>query len=485
MQKTIHILHIDDDPFAHDRLVADLKSSGTQVQILATYSASIPHALTQSDRQFELIICDYDLGSTGCIQKPAFDDLRSSFPTAQIIAVTSFQDPHTLITLLNLGFDRVICKQDSPTILATLIQSIVDSTSSTATGTKLAFGGKTIESIQQRVTRLLNSAVTAIHIYGESGTGKEVVADLIAAQLAPRQPFVRVNCAAISPDLLHAELFGFVKGAFTGAAQSKRGLIEAASGGFLFLDEVALLSPDAQAALLRVLESGELRRVGSDESLKLNLRIVSATNEPLSALVESGRFRRDLWQRLAQVEMQLPPLRQRREEIPAIIQSMMAAEDLLQFRMTDATIRLLSSLEWREGNVRELRNCLRAMTEFHHDYWLLPSSIPRRFIDQSSDPAVAQQTASCKPTIPIDSQEIIRLEFSQEMVTSFDTLCNLALLRYLEKLTSRSGPLSLRKLATQLGMSRAALTQKLRDLCHQKVTTPAHIQTLTGANLAR
>lgn len=203
---------------------------------------------------------------------------------------------------------------------------------------------------------------TRVLITGESGTGKELVARAIhrESQLRDR-PFVKVNCAAIPPELIESELFGHERGAFTGATARKKGLFELADGGTIFLDEIGDMSLSAQAKVLRVLQSGELSRVGGEVSLKVDVRVLAATNCDLPAAVASGKFREDLYFRLAVVPLRVPPLRDRAQDIPLLATSFMrqiARENGLHEKvMTDEALHILSAYAW-PGNVRELRNVI-------------------------------------------------------------------------------------------------------------------------------
>jgi transcriptional regulator with GAF, ATPase, and Fis domain len=207
--------------------------------------------------------------------------------------------------------------------------------------------------------RLTDTALPVV-IQGESGTGKELVARALHFNGPRRErPFVSENCAAIPETLLESTLFGTVRGAFTGADHDTRGLFEVADGGTLFLDEVAEMSPGMQGKLLRVLQAGELRRVGSERIRKVDVRIVAATNRDLERMVEEGRFRQDLFFRLSVARISLPPLRERREDIPAIIEHLLgklsAETQRPPKRVLAATMARLTAYRW-PGNVRELEN---------------------------------------------------------------------------------------------------------------------------------
>ena len=205
-------------------------------------------------------------------------------------------------------------------------------------------------------------ADVTIMITGETGTGKEILAEEIHNHSSRRdKPFIVIDCAAISKELIESELFGHVKGAFTGANADRQGAFELADGGTVFLDEIGDLSPDLQPKLLRVLEKREIRRVGSNKVSKINVRIISATNRNLANEVNEGRFREDLYYRLSVVHLELPPLRRRREDIPLLVNRFLTdlhGEDAVtQLADVDRTMEVLKRHEW-PGNVRELRNLI-------------------------------------------------------------------------------------------------------------------------------
>ncbi len=202
----------------------------------------------------------------------------------------------------------------------------------------------------------------SVLIYGESGTGKELVANAIH-QNSPRRnkPFIKVNCGALPLTLLESELFGHEKGAFTGAVATRRGRFELANGGTLFLDEISETAPEFQVKLLRVLQEGEFERVGGTQTIKVDVRILAATNKRLDQLVKEGKFREDLYYRLKVVEIDLPPLRERPEDIPLLIEHFL--EEFSRYygkpkpKVHPAVITALQNYHW-PGNVRQLRNVL-------------------------------------------------------------------------------------------------------------------------------
>ncbi|ABK43715.1 transcriptional regulator, NifA, Fis Family [Magnetococcus marinus MC-1] len=218
-------------------------------------------------------------------------------------------------------------------------------------------------SMKQVVNMALKAAQfdSTVLVLGESGTGKELVANTVHYNSArASRPFVKVNCASLSDNLLESELFGHEKGAFTGAIATRKGRFEMADGGTLFLDEIGEISPSFQAKLLRVLQEGEFERVGGARTIKVNVRVVAATNRDLSAEVQKGNFRADLFYRLHVLPIEIPALRERMEDLPLLTEALLERISTKQHRplsITKEALRRLMMYEWA-GNVRELENCL-------------------------------------------------------------------------------------------------------------------------------
>jgi transcriptional regulator with PAS, ATPase and Fis domain len=233
-------------------------------------------------------------------------------------------------------------------------------------------------------------------VSGESGTGKELVARAIHAH-SPRsaRPFVAVNCGALAETLLEAELFGHLRGAFTGAVADKKGLFEEAEGGSIFLDEIGETSPALQVKLLRALQEGEIRRVGSTRALRVDARIIAATNRDLEREVRAGRFREDLYYRLSVITLRVPPLRERREDIPLLARYFLRrAGEMTGKRaaLSDAALAALKNYDWT-GNVRELENTIEHAVLHSRGVVIAADDLPVRLREKSAESAPAAETS--------------------------------------------------------------------------------------------
>ena len=254
---------------------------------------------------------------------------------------------------------------------------------------------------------LAHSAFTRILITGESGVGKEVVADVIHAwSTRAAGPMIKVNCAAIPETLLEAELFGHEKGAFTGAHVRRIGRFEEASDGTIFLDEVAEMSPALQAKLLRVTQDGRFQRVGSNREIRTNARILAASNRNLEDEVKAGRFREDLFYRLNVVELNVPPLRERREDILPLAGRFIEEIAKGRARFSDTVAACLERYPW-PGNVRELRNAMERAVLLSHSELILPDHLPTRVRAAAENPP-PPETADVERLAEIERQAIMQ-----------------------------------------------------------------------------
>ncbi len=250
--------------------------------------------------------------------------------------------------------------------------------------------------IRAVVDRVADSSATVL-ITGESGTGKELIAQSLHTSSSRRaKPFLSINCGAMPEHLLESELFGHVKGAFTGASEDKKGLLKAANGGTFFFDEIAEMSTTLQVKLVRVIQEREIRQVGGINDIKLDVRFIAATNREIEEAVRDGSFREDLYYRLNVVSIKAPSLRQRREDIP-----LLAKHFLSRFNMennsliqgfTPEAMKLMEEYQWR-GNIRELENVVERAVVLETDKWITPENLPDnlRYPVSSSDNIVIPQ----------------------------------------------------------------------------------------------
>ena len=311
---------------------------------------------------------------------------------AYVIMITAFDDMKTTVEAMKLGTFEYICK---PIDYDDLLLSIRKAQRMQEMDKKLdylvteASQEWSIDNIVGRTTEMrdvfktigmLSRSTTTVLIRGASGTGKELVARAIHYNSVNREePFVAVNCTTFAEGVLESELFGHVRGAFTGAVRDSRGKIEIAQKGTLFLDEIGDISPNLQSKLLRVVENREFSRVGDEKTQRTEARIVAATNRELEELVRQGSFREDLYYRLKVVEIKLPALRERREDIPDLVAYLLEKINRQLHtnvgKVPESVMKMLVNYDWK-GNVRELENALtRAVTLAHGDV-LLAEHLP-------------------------------------------------------------------------------------------------------------
>ncbi len=263
-----------------------------------------------------------------------------------------------------------------------------------------------MESLIKMAARIAASDSTVL-ILGESGTGKELLARGIHANSSRREgPFVTVNCPSIPDQLLESELFGHVKGAFTGALKDRRGKFEMASGGTIFLDEIGDLKFDLQSKLLRVLQEREIERVGESKPIPVDARIIAATNKNLEQMMKNGQFREDLYYRLRVLPLEIPPLRERREDIVPLVHHFIEKYAKGQkYKILPETLRLLEAYDW-PGNVRELENVMERAIVLSVDGVLIPELLPDEIRERGE--ATVENPDSSEKTLPEVEAEAIR-----------------------------------------------------------------------------
>ena len=302
-------------------------------------------------------------------------------------------------------------------------------------------------------------------LLGETGTGKEVVARAIHAMANPREPFVTIDCSSMVGPLMESELFGHVKGAFTGAANNKIGLIEAADGGTAFFDEIGELPLDLQAKLLRVLQEKEFRPVGSLGTRRSDFRVIAATNRDLSKEVEKGTFRRDLFFRLNVLNIRLSPLRERREDIPELINHFLSRVDG-NYSITGEALEVLLSYHW-PGNVRELENCIQHMVAINSGPLLhaedLPSALQNFMIQKKAQYLMAAAAAGVAAATVADNgvapaEAVVGDQLSLPGVVPLAVLERRAIMSALDYTKGDRGVA-----AHLLGIGRTTLYRKLKE----------------------
>ncbi len=307
------------------------------------------------------------------------DEVKTMRPDTSVIVMTAYATVTSAVEVMRTGATDYLTKPFAMDELAAVLERAVERRNLDTESRRLrermrnqgALGTIVGQSPEMdRIYRIMSKVAQSAHpvmILGESGTGKELVARSIHANGPHAQkPFLPVDCGSLVPTLVESELFGYVKGAFTGATRNKDGLLVAADDGTVFLDEIGELPLDLQARLLRALQEREVRPVGSNTSVPMRARVLAATNRDLKQMVEQGQFRKDLFYRLNVVSLRLPGLRERREDIPLLSMHFLeriGKEYGKRFELSDETLRVLDEYDW-PGNVRELENALERACSF-------------------------------------------------------------------------------------------------------------------------
>ncbi|HKC64454.1 MAG TPA: sigma-54 dependent transcriptional regulator [Pyrinomonadaceae bacterium] len=348
------ILVVDDEKSQREILEMILSGEGYDVTTASSGEAALKFA---KDRRFDLALTD--LKMTGMDGIELLQHLLAQDSSIIVILLTAHGSIDSAKDALRRGaFDYLQKPYDRDTLLQTIRRAL---TRLDALDVEIISASPEMEAVKKMILKVARSSSTVL-IRGESGTGKELIARAIHNQ-SPRaaEMFQAVNCAAINENLLESELFGHEKGSFTGAHAEKKGLFEVADRGTLFLDEIAELDIGMQAKLLRALQEREIRRVGGTRPIKIDVRVVAATNRDLRAMVADGRFRDDLYYRINVLSVDVPPLRERRDDIPVLIDYFLKKHTRNTSRLvrglTPETRRMLLSYSW-PGNVRQLESAI-------------------------------------------------------------------------------------------------------------------------------
>lgn len=396
-------LVVDDDPqICH--FVADvLRADGWQVSVAETAARALEMI---AEQRWSLVFCDVLLkGASG------FDVLRQFVekqPDAQIVLMTGHGSAADAMDAMALGAYDYLLKpfgiRDVEELSEAVrkrfekqrhVESEEPAASTRASDLNLIGKSPALVNVMKMVGRMSTTSLPVL-ITGESGTGKEVVARAIHYG-SPRasKPFVAVNCGALPSELIESELFGHMRGSFTGAERDRPGLFEEADGGTIFLDEIAETTSDFQVKLLRALQQGEIRRVGANRALSVDVRVIAASNREPKAEVREGRFRQDLFYRLNGINLHLPPLRERREDILLLVKHFagrVRAEDEPRLRFSREAVRLLEEYTW-PGNIRELENAVLHAAALCDHTTVRPEDLPED-IRHSDAHTSAEKTAA-------------------------------------------------------------------------------------------
>ena len=384
------ILVVDDESEIREGLELLLTTEGYQV---ASAETALSGLTRLEERPYDLMLLDVSLPDRNGIE--LLKDVRRQDPHLPIVLITAYGSIEMARAAFKSGaMDYITKPWSNDELLAQVAQAVEarrlrDENLQLKRALKQRFNFPNIVGKSEKMLALFDLVAqvapsrSTVLISGESGTGKELIAKAIHSA-SPRadKAFVPVNTGSIPVDLLESQLFGHVKGAFTSAVASKKGLFEVADQGTIFFDEIATVSPETQAKLLRVIQEREFMRLGGTEQIKVDVRIVAASNVDLLSLVKEGRFREDLYHRLNVIHLQLPPLRERREDVPLLLAHFLERfcnENVKPLRhFTAGAMKLLMDYDW-PGNVRELENVVeRAVvlsTQERVDSDLLPDSI--------------------------------------------------------------------------------------------------------------
>lgn len=389
VSRNANILVVDDDPDALDLLSEVLQEEGYRVVTAGTASDAL--AVGEKAR-FDVILTDIRLG-------PELDGLdvlrtfKSIQPDSEVILITAFGSMETAIEAVKAGAFDYLSKPFKIEEVLTRVRRALDNRNlvresrtanrqpaSPAPVSTLVGRSPAMLEVYKKIGMVADSRATVL-ITGESGTGKELVARAIHSN-GPRanQCFLAVNCGAFTESLLESELFGHMRGSFTGASVNKRGIFEDADGGTVFLDEVSEMSPALQVKLLRTLEEQEVRPVGSNQPIRVDVRMIAASNRNLADLIAEGRFRDDLFYRLRVIEIDLPPLRNRSEDIPLLVEHSLrklSAEVGRAFSISPEALAALVTYGW-PGNVRELLNTLESVVALNRSGVITLQELPAK-----------------------------------------------------------------------------------------------------------
>ncbi|KGK85325.1 MAG: nitrogen regulation protein NR(I) [Pseudomonas sp.] len=463
MNRSETVWIVDDDRSIRWVLEKALQQEGIATQSFET-ADSVLGRLTQ--QQPDVIISDIRMPGTSGLDLLA--QIRERHPRLPVIIMTAHSDLDSAVASYQGGAFEYLPKPFDVDDAVSLVkranqhaqeQQGLQAPASQAHTPEIIGEAPAMQEVFRAIGRLSHSNITVL-INGESGTGKELVAHALHRH-SPRaaSPFIALNMAAIPKDLMESELFGHEKGAFTGAANQRRGRFEQADGGTLFLDEIGDMPADTQTRLLRVLADGEFYRVGGHTPVRVDVRIIAATHQDLEALVQAGKFREDLFHRLNVIRIHIPRLADRREDIPALAQHFLAAaaEELaVETKLLKSeTAAFLQQLPW-PGNVRQLENTCRWITVMASGREVHISDLPPELL---SLPADAQPTHNWEQALRSWADQALTLGQSNLLETTVPAFERIMIETALKHTAGRR-----RDAALLLGWGRNTLTRKIKEL---------------------
>ncbi len=448
----INVLLVDDDRQVLSSISSALATRGLTSEVAASGEEALEKL---GEHVFEMMLADVSMPGMSGIE--LLERARRQWPGMAVVMLSAHQSVPTVVEALKKGaidylvkpfrLEELLVRTENVLRHRRLEQEVEELRAkmqeSEERPKRLIGQSKSLLAVLEQISMVARNDV-AVVIYGESGTGKELVAREIHDQSPRREKrFVVVNCGALSEELLRDELFGHEAGAFTGAQAQKKGLFEVADGGTVFLDEIGEVSHGVQVQLLRVLQSHEFTRLGGTSTIHANVRVISATNRDLAEEVRNGRFREDLYYRINVVPIQVPPLRERRDDIPLLVNhfthKFKARLDVQPEGFTPEAVEALMRLDW-VGNVRELENSIKRLLVMRNDRWI--------------DPAALQSiTGLTEPREPVGS--LPYREQKRRVLEGFDR-------EYLRNLLTRCGG-NVSRAAQAAEIDRKSLWRKLKQ----------------------
>ena len=420
------ILLVEDEEYIRESLKEILEMNGYKVTTAHNGESGIEAA---SKASFDILITDLKLPGTDGIG--VIRSIKSTSPDTTCIVLTGYASVETAVEAMRVGAFTYLKKPLNKDELLIILEKAKEFHSLKEENSKLkdeikknyttAILGTSavIQEIRDLIDKIADTDSTVL-ILGESGTGKELVARALHyGSTRSKKPFVPINCGAIPEDLLESELFGYEKGAFTGAIATKIGRFEAADQGTVFLDEIGDMSPGLQVKILRVLQEKEFERVGGRSTIKVDVRVVAATNLDLEKAVEEKKFRNDLYYRLNVIPIHLPPLRDRKEDIPVLVEHFiekMAKRKKKSIKGVNAeALRAFEAFDW-PGNIRELENLMERLIVLKEEGSLItPRDLPEK-IRQSKNPVIASSLVAL-PAEGVDFNEAVD-NYERELIVS-------------------------------------------------------------------